>query len=135
MWKVLLVLLLFLPGLSFLLPFLTVGYVWQLYNAHTLYQMSQWWVPLFSSWQIKPQTKWYMINKLHSLLICHDLWFYINALGAQIKLQIFCWWSRWKVLFKTFLVWDWEVNTDVDSRKLSLWFVTELPLTQTFPDC
>jgi len=29
-------------GLSFLLPFLTVGYVWQLYNAHTLYQMSQW---------------------------------------------------------------------------------------------
>ena len=72
---------------------------------------------------------------LHSLLICHDLWFYINALGAQIKLQIFCWWSRWKVLFKNFLVWDWEVNTDVDSRKLSLWFVTELPLTQTFPDC
>ena len=58
---------------------------------------------------------------LHSLLICHDLWFYINALGAQIKLQIFCWWSRWKVLFKNFLVWDWEVNTDVDSRKLSLW--------------
>jgi len=29
-------------GLSFLLPFLVGGYIWQLYNAYTLHQMSKW---------------------------------------------------------------------------------------------
>jgi D-alanyl-lipoteichoic acid acyltransferase DltB (MBOAT superfamily) len=49
-------------GLSFLLPFLYVGYVYQLYNAYTLYKLI-----------FHPEATWQVYLKL---CVCHLL--YIN---------------------------------------------------------
>lgn len=52
-------------GLSFLLPFLFIGYIFQLYNAYTLYQLS-----------FDPKITWHVSTALFDFSILFHLVFF-----------------------------------------------------------
>lgn len=64
-------------GLSFLLPFLFIGYIFQLYNAYALYQLSY-----------HPEATWHVRAMIFckNVIVAHRF----LLLGTGVKCNVFC---------------------------------------------